>query len=183
MKRVDCTFLQLAEKYTVWIPQCNWKAALHIHPVLTSNHLCVLWSSYFSFTVKLKVLVSRVWSFTILWTIAFQAPLLMGILQTRILKGVFISFSRGSPWPGEQTCVSSNAGRFFTIWATREVQKSSFFFVEDSTCLIKNPIPNCRDFIINAKFYSNWTSCWLSWYRIHLQCGRPGFHPWVGRIL
>ena len=23
----------------------------------------------------------------------------------------------------------------------------------------------------------------LSWQRIHLQCGRPGFHPWVGKIL
>ena len=23
---------------------------------------------------------------------------------------------------------------------------------------------------------------WLSWYRICLQCGRPGFDPWVGKI-
>ena len=23
---------------------------------------------------------------------------------------------------------------------------------------------------------------WLSWWRIHLQCGRPGFVPWVGKI-
>ena len=23
---------------------------------------------------------------------------------------------------------------------------------------------------------------WLSWYRIHPQCGRPGFDPWVGKI-
>ena len=23
---------------------------------------------------------------------------------------------------------------------------------------------------------------WLSWYRIRLQCGRPGFEPWVGKI-
>ena len=23
---------------------------------------------------------------------------------------------------------------------------------------------------------------WLSWLRIHLQCGRPGFHPYVGKI-
>ena len=22
---------------------------------------------------------------------------------------------------------------------------------------------------------------WLSWYRIHLQCGRPGFDPWAGK--
>ena len=24
-------------------------------------------------------------------------------------------------------------------------------------------------------------SLWLSWWRIDLQCGRPGFNPWVGR--
>ena len=24
---------------------------------------------------------------------------------------------------------------------------------------------------------------WLSWQRDHLQCGRPGFDPWVGKIL
>ena len=25
-------------------------------------------------------------------------------------------------------------------------------------------------------------SLWLSWWRIHLQCRRPGFYPWVGKI-
>ena len=24
--------------------------------------------------------------------------------------------------------------------------------------------------------------CWLRWYRICLQCGRPRFNPWVGKI-
>ena len=23
---------------------------------------------------------------------------------------------------------------------------------------------------------------WLNWYRIYLQCGRPGFDPWLGRF-
>ena len=27
-----------------------------------------------------------------------------------------------------------------------------------------------------------WLPRWLSWYRICLQCGRPGFDPWVGKI-
>ena len=31
-----------------------------------------------------------------------------------------ISFSRGSSWPRDQTYVSCIAGRFFTVWATRE---------------------------------------------------------------
>ena len=43
-----------------------------------------------------------------------------GIFQARILEWVAIPFSRGSSWPRDQTQVSCVAGRFFTIWATRE---------------------------------------------------------------
>ena len=43
-----------------------------------------------------------------------------GILQTRILEWVAVPFSRGSSQPRDWTQVSRIAGRFFTIWATRE---------------------------------------------------------------
>ena len=43
-----------------------------------------------------------------------------GILQARILEWVAIQFSRGSSQPRDWTQVSCIAGRFFTIWATRE---------------------------------------------------------------
>ena len=43
-----------------------------------------------------------------------------GILQARILGWVAIPFSRGSSQRRDQTRVSCTAGRFFTIWATRE---------------------------------------------------------------
>ena len=42
------------------------------------------------------------------------------ILQARILERPAIPFSRGSSWPKGRTQVSCIAGRFFTIWATRE---------------------------------------------------------------
>ena len=42
------------------------------------------------------------------------------IVQARILERVVTPFSRGSFRPKEQTQVSFLAGRFFTIWATRE---------------------------------------------------------------
>ena len=45
-----------------------------------------------------------------------------GILQVRILEQVTISISRESSWPRNQTRVFWIAGRFFTIWATREAQ-------------------------------------------------------------
>ena len=44
-----------------------------------------------------------------------------GILQARTEEWVAISFSRGSSWPRDQTWVSCVAGKFFTVWATREV--------------------------------------------------------------
>ena len=37
-----------------------------------------------------------------------------GISQAKIMEWVAISFSRGSAWPRDQTCVSWIAGRFFT---------------------------------------------------------------------
>ena len=46
------------------------------------------------------------------------------IFQTRILEWVAVSFSRGSPWPRNQThisWVSCTARRFFTTWATLAV--------------------------------------------------------------
>ena len=43
-----------------------------------------------------------------------------GILQARILEWVAIPFSRGSFQPRDQTQFSYTAGRFFTIWATKE---------------------------------------------------------------
>ena len=46
-----------------------------------------------------------------------------GILQARILEWVAISSSRGSPRPRDRTHVSCTAGRFFTIWATREAEE------------------------------------------------------------
>ena len=47
-----------------------------------------------------------------------------GIFQARILEWVAISFSRGSSNTREWTWVSRIAGRFFTIWATREAHMS-----------------------------------------------------------
>ena len=43
-----------------------------------------------------------------------------GILQARILEWVVITFAQGPSWPRNRTRVSWVAGRFFTIWATRE---------------------------------------------------------------
>ena len=49
-----------------------------------------------------------------------QGSSVHGIFQARILEWVVISFSRGSSQPRDWTQVSCIAGRFFTVWVTRE---------------------------------------------------------------
>ena len=46
-----------------------------------------------------------------------------GILQTRMLEWVAILFSRASSRSRDWTQISCIAGRFFTVWATREAQR------------------------------------------------------------
>ena len=47
-----------------------------------------------------------------------------GVLKARILEWIAIPFSSGSSQPRDQTQVSSIAGRFFTIWVTKEAPES-----------------------------------------------------------
>ena len=51
-----------------------------------------------------------------------------GILQARILEWVAISFSRGSSWARDRSWVSHITGRCFTLWATREAERTSFWW-------------------------------------------------------
>ena len=48
-----------------------------------------------------------------------------GISQARMLECIVISFSRWSSWPRDQIWVSYIAGRFFTIWATRNTPRDA----------------------------------------------------------
>ena len=48
-----------------------------------------------------------------------------GILQARILEWVAIPSSRGASQPRNQTQISHTVGRFFTIWATKEVRNTN----------------------------------------------------------
>ena len=54
-----------------------------------------------------------------LWT-NLPGSYVHAILQARVRKWVSIFSSRGSSQPRDQNQVSCIAGRFFTIWATRE---------------------------------------------------------------
>ena len=68
------------------------------------------------------------WLFATLWTVcSLPDSSVHGVLQARILQWVAIPFSRVSSWPEDPTQVSHIAGRFFTVWATREAQRLPLF--------------------------------------------------------
>ena len=48
-----------------------------------------------------------------------------GILQARVLELVVVSISRESSQHQDQNQVSYTAGRFFTVWTTREAQMNT----------------------------------------------------------
>ena len=58
-------------------------------------------------------------SIRVSWTRLSRLPI-HRILQARILECVAILFSRGHSQPRDRTQISCIAGRFFTVWATRE---------------------------------------------------------------
>ena len=59
-----------------------------------------------------------------------------GLLLVRILEWVAVPFPSGSFWPRDQTQVSCLAGRFFTIWATREALLDTYHS-SDSLCIFR----------------------------------------------
>ena len=57
------------------------------------------------------------------WTVACQAPLSMEFSRPEYRSGLPFPSLEGSSQPRDQTQVSRVAGRFFTVWATRECCK------------------------------------------------------------
>ena len=68
-----------------------------------------------------KVKVAQLWP-TLRYPMDYSLPgsSVHGILQARLLEWVAIPFSMGASQPRDQTQIFHTAGRFFTIWATRE---------------------------------------------------------------
>ena len=87
----------------------------------TLNCHCALSSSVELLQIPVKVKVT-------LWCPTLRDPMnytVHGIFQARILEWVDFPFSRGSSQPRDWTQVSP-AGRFFTSWATKEANTSTW---------------------------------------------------------
>ena len=98
-----------------------------------------------------------------------------GILQARILDWVAIPFSRGSSRPWDQTWF---AGRFFTVWGTREAEVS--LSLKDRSLRLKRnlqiPFATNFKFIMRISksyqisfYWCNPTSAILGYWQIRLQ--------------
>ena len=107
---VNMNFMQLQQ------PVCGLSNR-HCAPALISKEKGILTGKK---ELWLSVSLSLARLFVTPWTAACQAPLSMGILQSRILEWVAMPFSRGSSWPRDRTWVSCIAGGLFPVWATRE---------------------------------------------------------------
>ena len=93
--------------YCVYLCTCVYvQVRNEIEPVHSSDEVCLV--------------TSVVSDSAILWTVAHQAPLSMGIPQARILEWFAIPSSKGYSQPRDWTQVSSIAGGFFTILATSD---------------------------------------------------------------
>ena len=60
-------------------------------------------------------------------SISLLSSSIRGQTEWKLLEWVAIPFSRGSSWPRDQTWVSCTAGRFFTVWGTREAPNKGCF--------------------------------------------------------
>ena len=74
-------------------------------------------------------LLSHVQLFATAWIIAFQAPLPMKFSRQEYWSGLPFPSPRDLPRPRDRTSVIHIENRFFTIWATRELWGSIFFFL------------------------------------------------------
>ena len=79
---------------------------------------------------KRKELVCKCYSYSVMSTLfdpmdcSLPGSSVHGILQAKIPEWVAFPFSRGSSQPRDWTWVSWIAGRFFTIWTTRDVNNT-----------------------------------------------------------
>ena len=103
-------------------PHCRW-ILYHLSYQWSPIYMCVCVCVCVTWK-KVKLLLAQ--SCLTLWdpmNCSSPGSSVHGISQARILEWIAIPFSRRSYQPRDQSRVSCIAGRFFTIWATREARK------------------------------------------------------------
>ena len=102
-----------------------------------------------------------------------------GISQARVLEWVAISFSRGSSWPRDWTCISCVGRQILYHWATREAQTllwssicmtavpCTSVWVERGGCVTPKPRLHGARELMKSHFCELLSVCLCAW---HLAC-------------
>ena len=135
----------------------------------------VYWLKFFRSEVKSLSVSDSLWVHA--WS-SLPGSSVRGIFQARVLEWVAISFSRGSSQLSNQTQVFRIVGRCFTIWATREVQNTGVGCLSRLQGIIPTQADSLPTELSEKPNFPGGSDS----KSVCLQCGRPGFNPWVGKI-
>ena len=119
---------------------------------------------------KVKVIVLQLWlTLCDPWT-SLPGSSVHGILRERILEWVAIPFCRASSQSRDQSLVSSIAGRFFTIWVTRETPlRVGHGLIQTSADCRPDWKPKCKLYLKNKFCFGyciNWWSLYFELYTV-----------------
>ena len=111
---IPCVYISYISSWTLSICRAEF----------LSLHFCICTNP------SLVKLLSRVWLFATLWTVAHQAPPSMECSRQEYWSELPFPSPGESSRPGDQTPVFRITGRCFTIWATRESQSDQDLLTE-----------------------------------------------------
>jgi len=156
-------FLSFIEPISAWnVPLVSLiflKRSL-VFPILLFSSISLHWSLRKAFLSLLAILWNSAfkWVYLILFSLAFSFSsffsYLSGILRQHFaflnffFLGIAIPFSRRSSWPRDWTQVSYTAGRFFTIWGTREALEISWWDLTNAFLDVCYSVYEERHFVV-----------------------------------
>ena len=97
----------------------NFFLTFSLFNILEFPSTLIHWLKYYIILLFSRQVISD--SLATPWTIKEEAPLSMGFPRQGILERVAISFSKGSLWPRNWTCVSCFGRQILYHWVPREV--------------------------------------------------------------
>ena len=146
-------------------------------------------------------LLSRVRLFATPWTVAYQAPLSMGFSRQEYWSGLpfpspgdlpDLGIEPGSPAFQADPLTSEPPGKPLQPPGSLQGDRLNapvpaacqyiYTFVKMDLGVGEVGVVETIPTLSGEKKRRVRLPLWLSWWRICLQCGRPGFDPWVGKI-
>ena len=112
-----------------------------------------------------------------------------GILWARILEWIDMPFSKRFSWPRDRTQVSYIAGRFLTIWTTREARDHSQVKLNTERLTTKHKLPlgflggaSGKDPTCQSRRPKRHASLVAQTIKTHLECRKPRFDHCVRKL-